>query len=208
MITVVLIRPLCGVAAGGLHTGGVTPDWSLRTVRATGFGSACTLVSAAAHWFGGGAPVEPSGLASAALLTSLCALLLGGRERGLRVIFPAVLLVQYGLHVFFERVAPAAPAPEDPDLPAMAQMGHPGSAMLIGHLIVALLTAAWLRCGEELFCSVVRRMAARILGLLRCVLVPSREVPGTVVTAAVRVLVPVAVVTAVGRRGPPVANLF
>ena len=78
--------------------------------------------------------------------------------------------------------------------------------MLLNHFEGSLLTAAWLRCGEELFCSLVRRTAARILRLLRCVLVPSREVPGPVVTAAVRVLVPMSVVTVVGRRGPPAAN--
>jgi hypothetical protein len=184
----------------------VTPDWSLRTVRAAGFGAVCTLVSAAAHWFGGGSLVGPGGLAAAIALTSVGAFLLGGRERSMRVVLPAVLAAQYGLHVLFGQVAPEAPAIVDPDLPTMAQTEHSGLPMLIGHLIVALLTAAWLRCGEELFCSLVRRTAARILRLLRCVLVPSREVPGPVVTAAVRVLVPMSVVTVVGRRGPPAAN--
>ncbi len=175
-------------------------------MRAVGFGVVCTLVTAAAHWFGGGAPVGPGGLASAAMLTSAAAFLLGGRERSMRVIFPAAFSAQYGLHDFFGRIAPEAPAVVDPDMPTMVATGHSGVTMLLGHVIVALLSAAWLRSGEELFCSVVRRLAARILRLLRCLLVPSREVPGPAVTVAERVLVPVAVVTTVGRRGPPAAD--
>ena len=188
-----------------MHTCGVTPDWSLRTVHAVGFGAVCTIVSAAVHHYGGGL-LGPGGLGIALGLTCVGAFLLGGQERSMRVILPATLLAQYGLHEPFSWSAPAAPRSQDPDLPTMVDAGHSGLAMLLGHLIVALLTAAWLRCGEELFCSVVRRMAARILRLLRCVPVPSAQVPGPVVTAAVRVLVPMAVVTVVGRRGPPAAN--
>ncbi len=183
----------------------MTPDWSLRTVRAVGFGAVCVLVSSVVHRYAGGALPGPGGTGLAVLLTAAGAFLFCGRERDMRVVFPATLLAQYGLHELFGRLAPAVAGPVDPDLPVMVDAGHSGPAMMLGHLIVALLSAAWLRCGEELFCSLVRRMAARILRLLRYTPVspPPAARPAA---AAVRVLVPVAVVTAVGRRGPPVAN--
>lgn len=183
----------------------MTPDWSLRMIRAAGFGAVCTLVSAVAHWYGGGALPGPGGTGLAALLTAAGAFLLGGRERDMRVVLLATSLAQYGLHELFGRLAPGAADSVNPDLPVMVDAGHSGPAMLLGHLIVALLSAAWLRCGEELLCSLVRRTAARLLRLLRYTPVSappvSRPAAGTV-----RVLVPAAIVTAVGRRGPPVAN--
>jgi len=183
----------------------VTPDWSLRILRAAGFGAVCTLVSAAAHRYGGGALPGPGGTGLAVLLTALGAFLLGGRERDMRVLLPATSAAQYGLHELFGRLAPAAAGPVNPDLPVMADTGHSGPAMLLAHLTVVLLTAAWLRRGEELFCSLVRRTAARLLRLLRYppVSLPLLRRP---VRGTVRTLVPAAVVTAVGRRGPPPAD--
>jgi hypothetical protein len=105
-----------------MHTCGVTPDWSLRTVHAVGFGAVCTIVSAAVHHYGGGL-LGPGGLGLAMGLTGVGAFLLGGRERSMRVILPATLLAQYGLHEPFSWSAPAAPRSQDPDLPTMVDFG-------------------------------------------------------------------------------------
>ncbi|MFB4320283.1 hypothetical protein [Actinomadura sp. 21ATH] len=212
----------------------MTPDRSLRTLRAAGFGAVCTIVSAAAHRYAGGAPAGPAVLGLAAALTAAGAFLLAGRERGTKVILPATFAAQYGLHHLFGRLAPGTPpaaheALADPAAHAhlahqahqahwahsahqagqvqqagAGGMDHSGAAMLLAHVIVALVTAAWLRRGEELFCSLVRRLATRIARVVRPGPVPAPPFSRPAVTR-VRVLIPDAVVTAVGRRGPPAA---
>ncbi|GAB2857240.1 hypothetical protein GCM10022221_66040 [Actinocorallia aurea] len=182
------------------------PDWSLRLVRATGFGSVCTVISAGAHWYGGGGLIGPVGFALAALGLTAGAFLLLGRERGAGVILPVTFAAQYGLHTLFGEMAPVHRV-EALDGSGLVVMDHTHSSMLLTHVIVALLSAAWLRRGEELFCSLVRRLAARVLRVARpwVPVTPFRAVPSA---EPVRILVPVAVVTEVSRRGPPAAFSF
>ncbi|MEW2359795.1 hypothetical protein [Spirillospora sp. NPDC029432] len=210
----------------------MTPDRSLRTLRAAGFGAVCTIVSAVAHRYAGGAPAGPGALALAAALTAAGAFLLGGRERGMKAILPATFAAQYGLHHLLGRLAPGTPAAHEALARPAAHahhahhahyvehahhaehvqyagggaMDHAGGTMLLAHVIVALITAAWLRRGEELFCSLVRRLATRVTRLVRPGPVPSPRVHSRPAVTRVWVLIPDAVVTAVGRRGPPAAN--
>lgn len=182
------------------------PDWSLRLLRATGFGSVCTVISAGAHWYGGGALIGPSVLVPAALALAFWAFLLGGRERGMKVILPATFAAQYGLHTVFGALVPA-PMVEALDGSGMVAMDHTHGSMLLSHVIVALLSAAWLCRGERFFCALVRRLAARVLRLARPAL-PAILFVKAPVPAPAMACVPVAVVTEVSRRGPPAAFSF
>ncbi|ROO85989.1 hypothetical protein EDD29_3546 [Actinocorallia herbida] len=175
----------------------------MRLLRATGFGSVCTVISAGAHWYGGGALIGPGAFAPAVLALTAGAFLLVGRERGMGVILPATFAAQYGLHTLFGELYPPA-AVEALDGSGLVTMDHTHGSMLLSHVIVALLSAAWLRRGEELFCSLVRRLGARILRLPRPVL-PATPFGKAPVPAPVMVRVSVAVVTEVSRRGPPAA---
>ncbi|MDX6742380.1 hypothetical protein [Actinocorallia sp. A-T 12471] len=177
------------------------PDWSLRLLRASGFGSVCAVVSAGAHYYGGGALIGPGVFGLAALALTVGAFLLGGRERGMGVILPATFAAQYGLHSLFGELSPVAGV-EALDGSGMVSMDHTHGSMLLTHVIVALLSAAWLRRGEELFCALVRRLAARILRLTRPAL-PAILFVKAPVPAPVMACVPVAVTTEVSRRGPP-----
>lgn len=175
-------------------------------MRASGFGAACTVISAGAHWYGGGSPVGPGALGLAAVAVACGAFLLTGRERDMRLILPVTFSAQYGLHSLFGAMTPAhrVEALDGSGL-VVVDVTHP--SMLLTHVIVALLSAAWLRRGEELFCSLVRRLAARVFRAPRpfVPLTPFRAVPAA---EPVRVLVPAAVVTEVSRRGPPAAFSF
>lgn len=188
------------------------PDWSLRAARAAGFASVCVPVSAAAHWYGGGPLLGAGILVLSAALVAAGAFLLSGRERGLRVILPAAFAAQYGLHNLFGLELPQAPQQHlvpvlDPvsGVPVgsgMATMDHAGPAMILAHLIVALLTAAWMRKGETVFCALARQLYARVCTVLK----PVQALP-TPSRPPLSHTLPVAIATALGtviaHRGPP-----
>ncbi|MCD0449214.1 hypothetical protein LO762_08440 [Actinocorallia sp. API 0066] len=117
------------------------------------------------------------------------------------VILPLAFAAQYGLHTAFGELSPAAPVAAL-DGSGMVAMDHTHGTMLLSHVIVALVSAAWLRRGEELFCSLVRRLAARVLRLPEPVRPAIVFTDGPVASPA-WVPVPVAVGTEVSRRGPP-----
>ncbi|HEX2315780.1 MAG TPA: MFS transporter [Thermomonospora sp.] len=183
------------------------PGPGLRSARAVFFGAVCVVVSAGVHLYAGGAPVPPAVMALATALTSGGAYALAGRERTLRTLLPAAFAAQFGLHQLFSWGAGhTAPAPPDPATAAAGHVHDAGSLpMLIAHLTVALITAAWLERGEAALCAFLRGLYAGAVSLL-ALLLPDPPVPPRPVAAPRPVALPPTrrLRAAIVRRGPPV----
>ncbi|MFI0443987.1 hypothetical protein [Actinomadura sp. 6N118] len=181
------------------------PGPGLRSLRAIFFAAVCVLMSAGTHVYAGGTPVPAGTLGLAVLLVFGGAYALGGRERTLVLLLPSTFVAQYGLHHLFSWGAGHTVV--EADNPAMAgEHVHDATSMtmLLGHAIMALLTAFWLERGEARLCALVAWACARTLPLL-LVLLPDVPVPARPLPAPRQVAVPVSEVlrSVIARRGPP-----
>lgn len=79
----------------------MTAGWCTRTVRAAVFAAVCVLLSALAHTMMSGAAVPWWALCAGTVAAGGVAWALAGRERGLRVIVPVVVVTQAVLHWSF-----------------------------------------------------------------------------------------------------------
>lgn len=182
----------------------VLPGPGLRALRAIFFAAVCVLMSAGAHVYAGGAPLPAATLGLAVLLVFGGAYALGGRERTLVLLLPSTFVAQYGLHHLFSWGAGHTVV--EADLAMAGEHVHDAASMtmVLGHAIMALLTAFWLERGEARLCALVAWACARTLPVL-LVLLPDLPVPARPVPAPRRVAVPVseALRSVIARRGPP-----
>ena len=194
--------------------------------RAAVFAAVCTLLAVAAHrvMSGTGIPLVAEVFGAGAVFC-FARIAAGLGERGLATIALLVGGSQVGLHVLFHAVqAPATPMPGMSDMPGMAGVGSgmasgpvllgTPTGMTIAHALAAAVAAWWLRRGEvALFRAVERarvvvgaswRMLAGWVAGTRPLRTPSRPAPaaslGVRCPAVARVLL-----FAVIRRGPPPA---
>ena len=107
---------------------------------------AAVAVGAAAHLVGGGA-VDPIALAAAFPLLLGLSWPLTGRERGWLPIAGAQLAGQQVVHTLLSRAGQAV------------ESGLPVDVFLYGHVLAAVLVAAWLRRGEQRTWAAARRAA-------------------------------------------------
>ncbi|GIH23650.1 hypothetical protein Aph01nite_19600 [Acrocarpospora phusangensis] len=176
-------------------TSAATP---FRVVRAVVFGTVSVALSVGAHAYAGGSASVGSVLL-ALVFSFLAGLLLAGRERTMRAIFPALAGCQAVLHLLFSYAHTVEP---------MAGHHHattllPSLSMLVTHAWAAGLTALWLARGEAVLWGLLRRLEFRLMPLLRVVIDPGS--PRVSVPPAERVIVLRSVLLGheMGRRGPP-----
>ncbi|NLU68617.1 PE-PGRS family protein [Streptomyces sp. HNM0574] len=177
--------------------------WVLRAVRTGVFATACVLLAALGHALMSGAPVPVHVLLPACAATAAAAWPLAGRERGPVLVGTLTLATQAGLHLAFSLgqagasshtgAVMAHPLPHSmPHSMARAMThaahgghgadgAHPaqhgGSGMLAAHLLVALLCAWWLWCGERAAFRLVRAASARLFAPLSRVVRPVLPAP-------------------------------
>ncbi|WP_062431664.1 hypothetical protein [Herbidospora daliensis] len=169
-----------------------------RVVRAAVFGAVSVVLSVGAHAYAGGSTTTETVFVAFAL-SFVVACALAGRERSAKVIFPALAGCQALLHVLFAVAHSAGPMPA----------GHhhmtllPSLSMLVTHAWAAGLTALWLSRGEALLWGLLRRMAVRLLVLLRVAVEPAHPLIVPVVADRVVVLSSALTGHAISRRGPP-----
>jgi hypothetical protein len=107
---------------------------------------------------------------------------LTGRERGWGPLAGALLAGQLAAHVLFTVTAPAGDTGMHPS-PGHVDSGHhaagwlPVDLMLLGHLLAAVVGAAWLRRGERRAWAAARRAAAALHQTLSVLLGRPVQVP-------------------------------
>lgn len=180
-------------------------------MRGAGASAASTIIAAVSHTLGGGAAPHPLlVLALLVFLTPLAALLVGPRA-SLRRLSSAVLVAQSIFHALFV-VLNATAAPSDlgtghhhalvlPAITGAAPDVAPDAAMLVAHLVAAVLTVAWLRRGESLIRAVFHWVRA-VLHRRAPRLHARWPVPASVARTA-RVFVSAILAGDLALRGPP-----
>ncbi|WP_030455271.1 hypothetical protein, partial [Herbidospora cretacea] len=164
-----------------------------RLARATVFAVVCSGLAAVAHAFAGGTVTAP-GLSAAFALTLVAAFPLTARERTAGEIMPLLGAMQVLLHLLFSVLHVSSPE---------RLAGHlhlPSLSMIVLHVWAVVVTGWWLGRGEELFWTLLRRLAGRI--------VPIMSLPRPLSVTGVPVLVEPVVVKDTSRhpvegRGPP-----
>ncbi|MFI6594658.1 MFS transporter [Nonomuraea sp. NPDC050536] len=166
-----------------------------RLARAAVFAAVCLGLGLVAHTVAGGTvslPTAATGLA----LSSVAALPLTGRERGLPVILPVLGAVQAAMHVVF------AAAHGIPQGQTFAHCVDPGFGMIVLHGTAVTLTAIWLARGEAACWALLRLLVTGLLRFLIAFLTPEApKAPNFPAFRAVRQATPDR--TPVTRRGPP-----
>ncbi|WP_314422184.1 hypothetical protein [uncultured Microbacterium sp.] len=186
------------------------PPRQLRLLRAASASTVATTVAAASHTVAGGAAPHPLlVVAMASFLVPLAAVLLGAGASRFRVA-ATVLVSQALFHATFQMLgAPTGTAvvsghQHHLDLSALgtaASTAAPDSAMIVGHLIAAVLTTAALCHGESMVRVIAMWVQARIRRanpLFRA----SHDAPAPPAFAT-PLLIDVALGSSVSRRGPP-----
>lgn len=181
----------------------------LRLGRSVVLALACLLLSLTAHVVAGGAPPSAADLALLVVPLVCGCVWLTSRRVGPVRLGAALLATQLGLHEAFMALAdPSCAAPHaghdpmagvDPCATAAA-MGAPSTAMVVAHVVTAVVMGAALLYGERLLWALlswlsVARLQTRSLALL-AVRPPSADLAVACVSARV--------LGGVGRRGPPV----
>lgn len=198
------------------------PARLLRLTRSAVFAAVMVLLAVGAHVAAGGGTPGTAVPAAAVLVLTAAAHPVTRRERGLPALLAATAVAQLALHVTFALamlpgcpasgsgpgtagalampgMAPASPSTVDPgggwsDL--VPGSGRP--AMVVAHVLAAVLAAWWLRRGE--------RLAARLVALLSGLALPLRRVlTGTPPRAARTVSPPRPAVRAADRACPGAA---
>lgn len=128
--------------------------------------------------------------------------LLAGRAR-LWSVAPAVLLLQVLLHEGFSRLsAGSPPVAAMPGMPAMHESVDPGTAMLLGHAVIGIVTVLVLLCQDQAV-----RLLASLVNLL-VVTTPFIEQIRTRPTWRRATPLTSVLLAAAPRRGPPVGALM
>lgn len=140
----------------------------LRSARAGVFASVSVGVSAAGH-----ASASEHQLSVLALILGFAALYVcgwgfAGRERGLGAITGWMVWGQLALHVLFSLTESAPTHVHDGSVPD-ASSGHAGLDMLAMHVIAALVSGWWLRCGEAGLFRLLRLLGTALFALLALV---------------------------------------
>ncbi len=164
-----------------------------RLARATVFAVVCSGLAAVAHTFAGGYVTAP-GVTAAFFLALVAAFPLSARERTAAEIVPVLAGMQVVLHLLFSVLHVSSPE---------RLAGHlhmPSLSMIVLHAWAVAVTAWWLGRGEELFWTLLRRLAGRIVRVL--------SLPRPLSVTGVPVLVTSVVVKSTYRhpvegRGPP-----
>lgn len=171
-----------------------------RGLRALVFAVACAVVSTGLHVFAGGAPAGMGPFAAAVAALVPVGLLFGGTRRGPAALLALCGAAQSGLHIWFS-----------------AGSGHPhhlvpGPAMLLVHLLAAMVSAVWLARGDAALAAfidaVVVLLAAVVWPPLPWAAAP--DAPGRVDRCSSPAAIPAIepLVTAAAERGPPRRLLF
>lgn len=141
-------------------------------VARTGAAAGVALAAAAGGHLGSGGAVSAPGLLAAAVALVAPAWWLTGRERGWAPLAGALLTGQLAAHTLFTTTSPTGEAVmhinHGHHSPGHLSPGHhavgwlPVDLMLLGHLLAAVVGAAWLRRGERRAWAAARRAAAAL----------------------------------------------
>jgi hypothetical protein len=184
----------------------------LRLVRAAAVSSVATLIAAVSHTLGGGAAPHPLlVVAVAALLTPLCAVLVGTRQSRVRVA-AGVLLAQAAFHLVFlflgaptgSGTAGSLPHGHHIDLALLEPVAPAVTAdggMLLAHVAAAALTTLLVWHGEALVQAVASWFQALLLTGEPCA--PAHHRRPRPLRALLWSPLDAAIAVAVSRRGPP-----
>ncbi len=153
-------------------------------VARTGAAAGVTLAAGTGgHLLGSGAAaLSAPGLLAAAAALLAPAWWLTGRERGWGPLAGALFAGQLAAHALFTATSPAGDAGMHLS-PGHLSPGHheagwlPADLMLLGHLLAAVLGAAWLRRGERRAWAAARRAAAALRQTLSVLLGRPVQVP-------------------------------
>ncbi|WP_255266105.1 hypothetical protein [Microbacterium hominis] len=183
----------------------------LRALRGTAAAAIATTLASTGHTFGGGAAPSLWLLVAVTVLAAPLAVAMVGRRRSLPRLAAAIATAQIALHTAFAVVggaAPVTPAGHEHVMPGVAigvatthAGGHLTAAMLIGHLVAALVTIALVAYGERLLAMIargVRRLLART-----GVTAPGPRPRAHAAPTDRRIALPLFLLSALRRRGPP-----
>ncbi|MFS0714122.1 hypothetical protein ABC195_09565 [Microbacterium sp. 2P01SA-2] len=203
-----------------------------RALRAVVAATLATFVALLSHVTAGGEPPSLLGAALPWALSSMVSLLVVGRRLSLARLGAAVAAAQVLFHVMFALgVVPLAGsagpagASAGPAGPISLHAGHmslpaslsepgalaavaPDVAMIVAHVVAAVLTTVLLHSGERLvgaLAGLARRIALRLRSVARDAVLPAPTSPLPVpVVSNVRAPRLRALIAAPARRGPPV----
>ncbi|AUG31219.1 hypothetical protein IC744_06405 [Microbacterium hominis] len=183
----------------------------MRALRGTAAAAIATTLASTGHTFGGGAAPSLWLLVAVTVLAAPLAVAMVGRRRSLPRLAAAIATAQIALHTAFAVVggaAPVTPAGHEHVMPGVAigvatthAGGHLTAAMLIGHLVAALVTIALVAYGERLLAMIargVRRLLARA-----AVTAPGPRPRAHAAPTDRRIALPLFLLSALRRRGPP-----
>ncbi|MEV5888133.1 MFS transporter [Nonomuraea fuscirosea] len=169
-----------------------------RLARTAVFAVVCLGLGVAAHVLGGSSVPAPAMVVALGLAFG-AAYPLAGRERSLTLILPLLAGLQALLHLLFSlshTVSPEAPALH------LHSGLVPGLGMLAAHGWAVGLTALWLARGEAALWALLRRLAVRLLVIVRLPLLVT-PFSTSLGTPEPRVLRSAVLRHVVSRRGPP-----
>ncbi|MGH3815937.1 MAG: hypothetical protein ACRDUV_26405 [Pseudonocardiaceae bacterium] len=152
-------------------------------VARTGAAAGVALAAAAGgHLGSGGAALSAPGLLAAAAALVAPAWWLTGRERGWGPLAGALLTGQLAAHALFTVTSPTGHAGMHLSPGHLSPEHHevgwlPVDLMLLGHLLAAVVGAAWLRRGERRAWAAARRAAAALQQTLSVLLGRPVQVP-------------------------------
>jgi hypothetical protein len=198
-----------GGVIAGQDIGGAAPRRaSLRGLRGAVVGTTATTLAATGHAMGGGAVPGPAQLLVVGAGAVVVAVALSSRRWSLPSLLLVVLGVQAAYHVAFatgagvQSTGPTGPMGHPGFMAGMDHHGTPGLAMMAGHVLAAVATAALLARGEQWCLALVALLGASLVAALWRPVPVRTHRPGAAVRREER---PRALLLArtVSRRGPP-----
>ncbi|NBE95584.1 hypothetical protein FE391_45760 [Nonomuraea sp. KC401] len=178
----------------------------LRGLRAAVFAVVSVFAALGMHVLAGGPDARLVTVVAATLVTGAGAYVLARRQRSLGTLLAASFAAQYGMHQLFGSGAAAFPGHHGGGLHTGTELG-PGTGMVLAHVLVAAVSAWWLRRGETALLALASLLACSLRGLwdrLTTRLAPTPAPrPGLVPAAPGDVAVPPVLAWTLCRRGPP-----
>lgn len=129
----------------------MSPSPPLRLLRASVFAAVCVVLTCLGHVMAAGHAMAPWTVPVAFAGVLGVAFPLAGHERSLGTIAGGLLFGQFALHALF-----SGGQAQHPHYRPVVEDGDGGLAMVGAHLVVALVSAWWLRRGERRVWRVAR----------------------------------------------------
>ncbi|TDD25772.1 hypothetical protein [Nonomuraea diastatica] len=172
----------------------------LRGLRAAVFAVVCVYAALGMHVLAGGPDTRLGTVVAATLATGAGAFVLARRQRSLGTLLAASFAAQYGMHQLFGSGGAAFSSHHGSGL-------HAGAGMVLAHVLVATVSAWWLRRGDSALLTLLRLLACSLRDLwhrLTTRLAPPRTPrQGLVLAAPDGVAAAHVLAWTVCRRGPP-----